>query len=65
MKSRTGSSFVVGLLSGVFLVAVFIGGAVSERIWGLSFLKNLNLGGNNSTSEIINQRVVNEENVVT
>lgn len=65
MKSRTRSSFVVGLLSGVFLVAVFIGGAVSERIWGLSFLKNLNLGGNNSTSEIINQRVVNEENVVT
>lgn len=65
MKSRTSSSFIIGLLSGVFLVAVFIGGAVSERIWGLPFLKNLNLSGGNNTSEIINQRVVNEENVVT
>lgn len=65
MKSRTGSSFLIGLLSGVFLVAVFIGGAVSERIWGLPFLKNLNLSGGSNTSEIINQRVVNEENVVT
>lgn len=63
MKSRTGSSFLIGLLSGVFLVAVFIGGAVSERIWGLPFLKNLNIG--NSNSETINQRVVNEESVVT
>lgn len=62
---KTGSSFAIGLLSGVFLVAVFIGGAVSERIWGLPFLKNLNLAGSNNTSEIINQRVVNEENVVT
>ena len=65
MKSRASSSFVIGLLSGVFLVAVFIGGAVSERIWGLPFLKNLYLSGINNTSEIINQRVVNEENVVT
>lgn len=65
MKSRTGSSFVIGLLSGVFLVAVFIGGAVSERIWGLPFLKNLNLSEGSNASEIINQRVVNEENVVT
>lgn len=65
MKSRTGSSFLIGLLSGVFLVAVFIGGAVSERIWGLPFLKNLNFSEGNNTSEIINQRVVNEENVVT
>lgn len=65
MKSKGASTFVIGLLSGVFLVAVFIGGAVSERIWGLPFLKNLSLGVGNSKSEIINQRVVNEENVVT
>lgn len=64
MKSRSGSSFVIGLLSGVFLVAVFIGGAVSERIWGLPFLKNLSVGGQR-VGEVINQRVVNEENIVT
>jgi len=62
---KTGHGFVIGLLSGVFLMAVFIGGAVSERIWGLPFLKNLNLGNGGSPSEVINQRVVNEENVVT
>lgn len=65
MKSRAGSSFVIGLLSGVFLVAVFIGGAVSERFWGLPFLKNLSMRSGSNTSEVINQRVVNEENVVT
>lgn len=64
MKSRTGSSFLIGLLSGVFLVAVFIGGAVSERIWGLPILKNIRVG-EQQTGEVINQRVVNEESVVT
>ncbi len=59
------SGFAIGLLSGVFLMAVFIGGAVSERIWGLPFLKNLNLRGGSSVSEVINQRIVNEESVVT
>lgn len=65
MKSKGVSTFVIGLLSGVFLVAVFIGGAVSDRIWGLPFLQKLNLGNGHNTSEVINQRVVNEENVVT
>ncbi len=62
---KVGSGFAIGLLSGVFLMAVFIGGAVSERIWGLPFLKNLNLGSASSVSEVINQRIVNEESVVT
>ncbi len=52
-------------MSGIFLVSVFIGGAVSEQIWGLPFLRNLNLGSGSGASEVINQRVVNEENVVT
>ncbi len=64
MKNRSGSNFLLGLLSGVFLMAVFVGGAVSERIWGLPFLRNLNVG-EQQTGEVINQRVVNEENVVT
>lgn len=65
MKSRKSSSFVIGLLSGVFLVAVFIGGAVSERIWGLPFLAGLVGSRNGGSGVVVNQRVVNEENVVT
>lgn len=64
MKNRSGSVFLIGLLSGVFLVAVFIGGAVSERIWGLPFLRNLGNSAGHS-GEVITQRVLNEENVVT
>ena len=63
MKSKFGQQFLLGLLSGVFLVAVFIGGAASEKIWGLPFLTQLGRG--ESEREIINQRVVNEESVVT
>lgn len=64
MKNKAGSMFAIGLLSGVFLVAVFLGGAVSERIWGIPFLRKLAIGGQKA-SEIVSQRVVNEENVVT
>ncbi|MFH1244440.1 MAG: trypsin-like peptidase domain-containing protein [bacterium] len=63
MKGKLGQQFVIGLLSGVFLVAVFIGGAASERIWGLPFLAQLGRG--EGAREIISQRVVNEENVVS
>jgi len=63
MYRRNHTSFAIGLLSGVFLVAVFIGGAVSEKLWGLPFLKNLT--GKETTSLVVDQRVVNEENVVT
>lgn len=55
--------FWTGLLAGVFLVAVFVGGAASERVWGLPFLQKL--GTPRSSSEIINQRILTEENVVT
>ncbi len=64
MKNK-GSQFFIGLLSGVFLVAVFIGGAVSEKVWGLPFLNGLTSTSNKAASEVINQRVLNEENVVT
>ncbi len=64
MRSKTLSTFVIGLMSGIFLVAVFIGGAVSERIWGLPFLRNLGISAGHS-GEVITQRVLNEENVVT
>lgn len=63
MKQRLASQFALGMLSGVFLVAVFIGGAVSEKLWGFPFLKNLT--GKGTTSLVVDQRVVNEENVVT
>lgn len=63
MKNALAQQFWVGLLSGVFLVAVFVGGAASERLWGLPFLQKL--GTPRSSSEIINQRILTEENVVT
>jgi len=63
VKSRGLQDFFLGLLAGVFLVAVFIGGAASEKIWGLPFLQKL--GSNNNHTELINQRIVTEENVVT
>ena len=63
VKNRGLQDFFLGLLAGVFLVAVFIGGAASEKIWGLPFLQKL--GSNNNHTELINQRIVTEENVVT
>lgn len=63
MKSKFGQLFLLGLLSGVFLVAVFIGGAASEKIWGLPFLKQL--GKTGTATEIVNQRILTEETVVT
>ena len=63
VKSRGLQDFFLGLLAGVFLVAVFIGGAAREKIWGLPFLQKL--GSNNNHTELINQRIVTEENVVT
>ena len=63
VKSRGLQDFFLGLLAGVFLVAVFIGGAASEKIWGLPFLQKL--GSSNNSTELINQRIVTEENVVT
>ena len=41
MKSKTSYQFGMGLLVGVFIMIVFVGGALSERIWGLSILKNI------------------------
>ena len=63
VKNRGLQDFFLGLLAGVFLVAVFIGGAASEKIWGLPFLQKL--GSSNNSTELINQRIVTEENVVT
>lgn len=62
-KSKTLSTFLVGILTGVFLLAIFLGGAVSEHIWGLPWLKNLSVG--QTKGEVINQKVVTEENVAT
>ncbi|MEI8232967.1 MAG: trypsin-like peptidase domain-containing protein [bacterium] len=63
MKAKMTSQFVNGILVGIFLMIVFLSGAVSQKIWGLPLLKNLS--GNVKTSEVFNQKVVNEESVVT
>jgi S1-C subfamily serine protease len=66
MKSKTSYQFGMGLLVGVFIMIVFVGGAVSERIWGLPILKNLN-GGDPPYGEagLVTQKILTEENVVT
>ncbi len=64
MKSKTSYQFGMGLLVGVFIMIVFLGGAVSERIWGLPILKNISkqtYGG----GELVTQKILTEENVVT
>lgn len=66
MKSKTSYQFGMGLLVGVFIMIVFLGGAMSERIWGLPILKNLN-GGDPPYGEagLVTQKILTEENVVT
>ncbi|MEK7145991.1 MAG: hypothetical protein AAB802_02285, partial [Patescibacteria group bacterium] len=57
--------FWLGLLTGIFLVAVFVGGAASERLWGLPLLNKLTNQQTNERTERLNQRILTEENVVT
>lgn len=64
MKSKTSYQFGMGLLVGVFIMIVFVGGAVSERIWGLPILKNISKQ-TYSGGELVTQKILTEENVVT
>ena len=64
MKSKTSYQFGMGLLVGVFIMIVFLGGAVSERIWGLPILKNISKQTYNG-GELVTQKILTEENVVT
>ncbi len=52
-----------GVLIGMFLMIVFLGGAVSERIWGLPILNQFKRV--ETVNEKVNQRILTEENVVT
>ena len=63
MKRSPLFTFGMGILVGVFAVAVFLGGVLSERIWGLPLFKNI-VGKTGGKTEL-SQRVVSEENVVT
>ena len=54
----------MGLLVGVFIMIVFLGGALSERIWGLPILKNISKQSY-SGGELVTQKILTEENVVT
>lgn len=53
--------FGIGLLSGVFLMVVFVAGAFSDRLWALPFLDKLLPQGKLQVA----QRLVTEESVVT
>lgn len=63
MKSKMTYQFGMGLLVGVFLMIVFLSGAVSQKIWGLPLLNNLS--GVQNGGLVIEQKILSEENVVT
>lgn len=56
--------FVIGLLTGVFLMIVFVSGAVTDRRWGIPYLDQL-AGADPEGTISLNQRILTEENVVT
>ncbi|MCL5090822.1 MAG: trypsin-like peptidase domain-containing protein [Patescibacteria group bacterium] len=56
--------FIIGFLAGIFLFAVFLSGALSDRIYGLRFLDKF-LSKNPLETTIAERKVVNEESVVT
>lgn len=60
MKLR---GFFTGLLAGVFVMTVFVSGALSDKLWRLPFLDQLIREG--SMGERLTQRILTEENVVT
>ncbi|MFZ2199679.1 MAG: trypsin-like peptidase domain-containing protein [Microgenomates group bacterium] len=64
MKSKITYQFGMGLLIGIFLAIVFMGGAVSQKIWGLPILKNI-AGREQSGTGLVTQKILTEENVVT
>lgn len=63
MKSNMKNTFLMGFLLGIFLMIVFVGGAVSQKIWGLPLLKNLSEV--QSGGAVIEQKILTEESVVT
>jgi S1-C subfamily serine protease len=65
MKNKITYQFGMGILVGVFFMIVFLGGAVSEHIWGLPNLKNLSMQQTSNGGELVTQKILTEENVVT
>ncbi len=63
MKSQGMYQLGMGILIGMFVMIVFIGGAVSQELWGMPVIDNL-LKKVGST-QIVEQRILTEESVVT
>jgi len=53
----------MGILIGMLVMIIFVGGAASEKIWGLPILNNF--AKVKSGGAIIEQKILTEENVVT
>ena len=63
MKDKRISTFFIGVVAGVFLVAVFVGGAISDRVWTLPFLDKF-LPKQMMSTQALQQKVLTEESVV-
>ena len=64
MKTNFKNQFAIGLLSGIFLMIVFVSGALAQKVWGLPILRQLSTGNQDFPTETFNQKIVSEENVV-
>lgn len=62
---KTTKTFWMGILTGVFLMVVFVSGAVVDRLWKLPLLEQLARTESTGLTERFNQRILTEENVVT
>lgn len=63
MKNKVTYQFGMGILVGVFFMIVFVGGAYSQKVWGLPMFENLAKVENGG--ELITQKILTEESVVT
>lgn len=64
-KFHSMRQFGFGLLTGVFLMIVFFGGALADRVWSLPGLDKIFTSNSQGITQKINQRILTEESVVT
>lgn len=63
MKNSMGlKQFFVGLFTGIFIIVVFLGGAVTDRLSPIPAISNLL--GKRQLTELVSQRILTEESVV-
>ncbi|KKU89150.1 MAG: Protease Do [Microgenomates group bacterium GW2011_GWF2_47_9] len=65
MQGKVIKQFLLGVLVGVFTMLVFFAGVMSERLWALPILENLLPKSRQNAQEMVSQKILTEESVVT